>query len=90
VPALRKAVQALPKPVYLFHADSHYFRIDKPLTSATGRTLENFTRIETFGGMNLHLIQVKVDPANPEPLVAMPLMIPANKVDANLPPPSRK
>lgn len=90
VPAIRKAVQALPKPVYLFHADSHYFRIDKPLTSATGRTLENFTRIETFGGMNLHLIQVKVDPANPEPLVAMPLMIPANKVDANLPPPSRK
>ena len=90
VPALRKAVQALPKPVYLFHSDSHYFRIDKPLTSSTGRTLENFTRIETFGGMNLHLIQVKVDPANPEPLVAMPLMIPANKVDANLPPPSRK
>jgi hypothetical protein len=90
VPALRKAVQALPKPVYLFHADSHYFRIDKPLTSATGRMLENFTRIETFGGMNLHLIQVKVDPANPEPLVASPLMIPANKVDPNLPPPSRK
>ncbi len=90
VPALKKAVQALPKPVYLFHADSHYFRIDKPLTSATGRTLENFTRIETFGGMNLHLIRVKVDPTNPEPFTAYPLMIPANKVDATLPPPSRK
>ena len=90
VPALNKAVQALPKPIYLFHADSHYFRIDKPLTSATGRTLENFTRIETFGGMNLHLIQVKVDPTQPEPLVTIPLMIPANKVDPNLPPPSRK
>lgn len=90
VPALREAVQAFPKPVYLFHADSHYFRIDKPLTSAAGRTLENFTRIETFGGHNLHLVRVKVTPTAVEPLVAMPLLIEANRVDPDLPLPSRK
>ncbi len=89
VPALTAAVQTLPKPVYLFHADSHYFRIDKPLTSATGRTLENFTRIETFGGHNLHLIRVVADPNAPEPLIAMPHLIDANRVDPNLPLPPR-
>ena len=85
VPALREAVQTLPKPVYLFHSDSHYFRIDKPLTSATGQLLENFTRIETFGGHNLHLIQVKVTPTAADPLVASPLIIEANKADPSAP-----
>jgi hypothetical protein len=90
VPALRAAVQAFPKPVYLFHADSHYFRIDKPLTSPTGRTLENFTRIETFGGLNLHLIRVQVNPQSPDPLIASPLMVEANRVDPDLPLPAKK
>ncbi len=90
VPALREAVQALPKPVYLFHSDNHYFRIDKPLTSATGQMLENFTRIETFGGHNLHLIQVTVTPNAAEPLVARPLIIEANRVDPTQALPSKK
>ena len=78
-------MQTLPKPVYLFHSDSHYFRIDKPLTSATGQLLENFTRIETFGGHNLHLIQVKVTPTAADPLVASPLIIEANSADPSAP-----
>ncbi len=90
VPALLKQVQAVAKPVYLFHADTHYFRIDKPLFSATGRTLENFTRIETFGGHNLHLIRVQADANAPEPITASPLMIEANCVDPNLPLPGKK
>jgi hypothetical protein len=90
VPALAKAVQAFPKHVYLFHADSHYFRIDKPLTSSTGRTLENFTRIETFGGRNLHLIRVVADPGAPEPLVAFPHLVEANRVDPSTPIPRKK
>ena len=28
---------------------SHYFRVDKPVLDASGRRLENFTRVETFG-----------------------------------------
>lgn len=90
VPALIREVQTFAKPVYLFHADSHYFRIDKPLISATGRTLENFTRIETFGGHNLHLIRVQADASAPEPLIASPMMIDANRVDPNLPLPGKE
>lgn len=89
VPALVGQVQAFGKPVYLFHADSHYFRIDKPLFSSTGRTLENFTRIETFGGHNLHLIRVRADATDAEPLVAQPMMIPANFVDPASPLPGK-
>ncbi len=90
VPALVEAVQAFSKPVYLFHADSHYFRIDKPLISSTGRTLENFTRIETFGGHNLHLIRVVANPSSPEPIIAFPHLIDANRVDPNTPLPGKK
>lgn len=90
VPALVEAVQAFSKPVYLFHADSHYFRIDKPLISSTGRTIENFTRIETFGGHNLHLIRVLADPKATEPIIAFPHLIEANRVDPSTPLPGKK
>jgi len=89
VTALRQSVQAIGKPVYLFHADSHYYRIDKPLTSKQGRTLENFTRIETFGGHNMHLVRVKVTPRDADPLVVVPLMVEANRIDPALPLPSK-
>ncbi len=90
VPALLAEVQDFSKPVYLFHADSHYFRIDKPLISSTGRTIENFTRIETFGGHNLHLIRVIADPDATEPIIAFPHLIEANRVDPSTPLPGRK
>lgn len=67
----------------------YYFRIDKPLTFGTGRTLENFTHIETFGGHNLHLIRVVTMPDAPEPLTAMPFLVEANRVDSDLPLPPR-
>lgn len=89
VPALREEVLRCAKPVYLFHADSHYFRIDKPLTSPTGRTIENFTRIETFGGLNLHLIRVSVEPDAAEPLRAFPWLLESNRVDPATPAPGK-
>jgi len=91
--APKKGAQLLGRyqPVYLFHSDSHYFRIDKPLADPiTKRTLENFTRIETFGGLNLHLVRVQVDPTAAEPLTTTPLIIEANRVDPTTPLPSRK
>jgi hypothetical protein len=46
---------AFGKPVMLVHGDSHYFRIDKPLLGTnSGRRLENFTRLETFGTDDVH------------------------------------
>jgi hypothetical protein len=37
------------KPVVLVHGDSHYFLVDHPLVDSTGKMVENFTRVETFG-----------------------------------------
>lgn len=55
-----------PRPVVLVHGDSHYLRIDKPLTaSASGRRIENFTRVETFGGRDDHWVRGSVDPRDP-------------------------
>lgn len=71
---------AFGKPVVLVHGDSHYFRIDKPLPTAPfdatldfqpllwenpAPRLENFTRVETFGTVNVHWIKATVDPESP-------------------------
>jgi hypothetical protein len=46
---LRSQTITFRRPVVYVHGDSHYFRIDKPLLDESGRRLENFTRVETFG-----------------------------------------
>ena len=49
------------RPVYLLHGDSHYFRIDKPLySSVSGRRIENFTRIESFGSPDNHWVYITI------------------------------
>src|SRR5262249_8680894 len=47
--ALREQVIAFRKPVAYVNGDSHYFRVDKPFLDTTGKRLENFVRVETFG-----------------------------------------
>ena len=57
---------AFGKPVVLVHGDSHYYRIDQPLLGKrSGRRLENFTRVETFGNPDNHWIRVTVNPRDP-------------------------
>lgn len=73
--ALEAETIAFGNPVALVHGDTHYFRIDKPLFdskttaarggSARGRTLDNFTRVETFGSPGAHWVRVSVDPEDP-------------------------
>ena len=66
--ALERETTAYGKPVVLFHGDSHYFRIDKPLTPQRVRgavvtpALENFTRVEGFGAPYHHWVQVAIEP----------------------------
>jgi hypothetical protein len=72
---------AFPKPVVVVHGDSHYFRIDKPLRGATTGTLENVTRVETFGSPNHHWLLASVDPSDPNVFVFRQRMVPANFVD---------
>jgi hypothetical protein len=83
--ALREQVIAFRKPVAYVHGDSHYFRVDKPLLSATGQRLENFTRVETFGnnaanGNNdVNWIKVSVDPRSRDVFSFQAMMVPGNR-----------
>jgi hypothetical protein len=82
VPA-REAI-AFGKPVVLFHGDSHYFRIDEPLTpqrvrgAAVSPALENFTRVEGFGSPYLHWVQVTIDPDEPNVFTFQPWLVAPN------------
>jgi len=79
VRVLREETLLAGRPVVLFHADTHYFRIDKPLRDAAGQMIENFTRVETFGGDNLHAVQAHVDAARTaDPIRFAPRLIAGN------------
>ena len=47
--ALHEETQRFPGQVVAVHGDTHGSRIDHPLRDAQGKTLGNFTRVETFG-----------------------------------------
>lgn len=71
-----------PRPVVLVHGDSHYFRIDKPLTAAaTGRRIENFTRVETFGERDNHWVRGSADPRDPNVFSFAQQIVEANVVN---------
>jgi hypothetical protein len=62
---LRARTVAFGRPVVLVHGDSGYFRIDKPMVDERGRRVPNFTRVETFGGADVHWVRAMVDPSDP-------------------------
>ena len=74
------------KPVVYVHGDSHYFRVDKPFLDSTGRRLENFTRVETFGdhqenGTNdVNWLKVFVNPRSREVFSYQQQIVPGNRV----------
>ncbi len=82
---LRDLTVAFRKPVVYVHGDSHYFRVDKPLLDASGRRLENFTRVETFGdnaanGLNdMHWVKALVDPSSRDVFAFQEQIVPANR-----------
>ena len=66
IAALESAVRGYERPVALVHGDTHRFRIDHPLKDpATGRALERFTRVVTFGSPHVRWVLGTVDPADP-------------------------
>jgi hypothetical protein len=80
--ALEEQVVAFGRPVVLVHGDTHYFRIDKPLlSSVSGRRLENFTRVETFGQPDHHWLHVTVDDMDPNVFTFRQRIVEANLVD---------
>ena len=62
VDGLEDRVKAFVGPVVLIHGDSHTQRLDQPLRDrVTGRVLENFTRIESFGSPDIGWTKIVVD-----------------------------
>ena len=76
VDALRTETLAFPGQVVLVHGDSHYFKLDKPLTLPSGKVLPNFTRVETFGAASTHWVQATVDPKSRNLFVFEPMIVP--------------
>ena len=76
---------AFRRPVSYVHGDSHYFRVDKPFQDASGRRIENFTHVETFGdnapnGNNdVHWVKVLVDAGSREIFAYQPQIVPGNR-----------
>jgi len=80
VAALKKETLAFGKPVVLAHGDTHTFRLDKPLLGSTsGRIIDNFTRVETFGAPDTHWVRITVDPADPNVFRFQPEIITENR-----------
>ena len=88
---LRDATITFKKPVVLVHGDSHYFMVDKPLLDSSGRRIENFTRVETFGDHafaghpewdtnDVHWVKALVDPESRDVFAFQPQVVPANRV----------
>jgi hypothetical protein len=81
---LQNEATAFGKPVVLIHADSHFFRIDKPLAPRGARdpnvipAFENFTRVETFGSPYHHWVQVAADASDPDVFTFRPRIVAAN------------
>jgi hypothetical protein len=55
-----------PGQVVLVNGDSHFLQINKPLTDAAGNTIENFTRVQTFGSNQNHWVSATVDARDPQ------------------------
>ena len=59
---LRDETLRLGKPVVLVHGDTHQQQINQPLKDAQGKTVPNFTRVETYGSPFMGWTKVTVDP----------------------------
>jgi hypothetical protein len=60
--------------VLFVHGDTHFFKLDKPLSSPT-QLLPNFTRLQTFGSPSLHWVKVTVNPSNVNVFQVEPVIV---------------
>jgi predicted phosphodiesterase len=79
---LQRETVAFGKPVVLVHGDTHTYRLDGPMTSTTtGRRVDNFTRVETFGSPDVNWVRASVDTSSPEVFAFQPEIIEENTVE---------
>ncbi|MCZ6774707.1 MAG: hypothetical protein O7G83_22355 [Proteobacteria bacterium] len=78
--ALEAEVIAFRRPVLMVHGDTHTYRVDKPFkTRADKIPIRNFTRVEVFGGFDIHGVRVVVHTGNPVRFKVEPLIVKANQ-----------
>jgi hypothetical protein len=61
--------------VLLVHGDSHYFKMDKAMTDADGRSVPNYTRIEVFGSSDNSWVEMTVDPNSDNVFTFAPVVL---------------
>lgn len=84
--ALEREAVRFGRPVLLAHGDTHYFRYDKPLASSvTGRRIETFSRVETFGAADVHWVRVVADPRDPGVFQVRAEIVEANRLEHPVP-----
>jgi hypothetical protein len=62
---LESLVPEFEKPVLLVYGDFHRFQVDKPLVDADRRVMTNFTQVQVFGDRDMHAVNIRVNPSNP-------------------------
>lgn len=71
------------RPVMVAHGDSHYMRFDKPLLAPTlnngAQRLEDFSRAENFGDLDVHWVELYVDPKTPDVFRLIPHIVETNR-----------
>ncbi|MBI2318527.1 MAG: hypothetical protein HYU75_16415, partial [Betaproteobacteria bacterium] len=71
--ALAAHAQRWGAPVLFVHGDTHHYRVDTPLVeSVSGKTIENFTRLETFGSPQTNWVRIGVLESGAQPFVIGP------------------
>mgnify|MGYP000238812135 CR=1 FL=1 len=76
---LNENVTKFGKPVLLIYGDAHKFMIDKPLKSADGKVLDNFTALQVFGDRDMHAVKISIDHSKPQLFVIEQEIIEKNK-----------
>ena len=65
--ALRDLALAFGRPVLFVNGDTHLYKLDKPLQDpASGKPIENFTRVIVFGSPQTRWIRAGIDASTPQ------------------------
>ena len=67
IETLRRETLRFDGEILLIHGDTHRYRFDKPLEDEEGRSIENFYRLETFGGESQNWIKLEIEAGGKEP-----------------------
>ena len=65
--ALRDLALKFRKPILFVNGDTHLYKLDQPIADpASGRPLENFTRVVVFGSPQTRWVRAGIDPSSPQ------------------------